>query len=107
MSDVHVDGAARIASVAKEIGIDRFIHVSALAASPLLAGTSSEWAKSKREGEKAVRAILPEATILRPAPLWGAQDHFLHPRAAMVCSTSAFPSDSPVALLARLPHHLS
>jgi len=44
MSQVHVDGARAIAEAAKELNIERFIHVSALAVN---SPSDSEWVKTK------------------------------------------------------------
>jgi len=74
--DVHVDGAKRIAEVAKELKVDKFIHVSALGAS---LEASSDWLKSKAEGELAVKSVYPDVTIIRPATMFGARDFFYLP----------------------------
>jgi uncharacterized protein YbjT (DUF2867 family) len=81
LHDVHVAGAKRIAEVAKELKVDRFIHVSAVGAD---VNASSDWLKTKAEGELAVRSVFPEATIVRPATLWGAQDRFLNSIGMMI-----------------------
>jgi len=81
MEQVHVDGARAIAECARECGVERLVHVSALAANT---SSESDWVRTKLEGEKAVRLAFPNATILRPGPLWGAEDSFLMPRAGMV-----------------------
>lgn len=81
MHETHVDGAARIAEVVKELGIERLIHVSALGAST---DSECEWLKTKAQGEQAVKSIFPRATIIRPATLWGAQDKFLNTNAQML-----------------------
>jgi len=80
MQEVHVDAARNIAEVAKEFGVARFIHVSALACE----NGESDWCKTKWEGEQTVRSICPEATIIRPATLWGAQDEFMRNHASMM-----------------------
>lgn len=73
--ETHVDVAARLARIAKEEGATRFIQVSALAASP---ESQSQWAQSKARGETAVLNEFPEATIVRPATLFGNEDRFLN-----------------------------
>jgi NADH dehydrogenase (ubiquinone) 1 alpha subcomplex subunit 9 len=81
-NDVHVDGARRIARIARESGVKRLIHVSALDARPdpepqVIRG-GSQWLKSKYYGELAVREEYPEAIIFRPADMFGYNDNFLH-----------------------------
>merc|ERR1712159_983335 len=74
LEEANVDGPRAIAKAAKEAGIDRFIHVSALGAS---SDASSAWAKRKAAGEVAVREIYPDATILRPGSMFGPEDNFI------------------------------
>jgi NADH dehydrogenase (ubiquinone) 1 alpha subcomplex subunit 9 len=73
--DVHVTGAHRIATLAREEGVPRMIHVSALNATLT---SISEFLRSKAEGEKAVREAYPEATVVRPATLYGFEDQFFN-----------------------------
>ncbi|CAD6573292.1 MAG: hypothetical protein TREMPRED_000769 [Tremellales sp. Tagirdzhanova-0007] len=73
--DVNVKGPGLIASVAAESNTPRLVHVSHLNASPT---SSSEFYRSKYQGERAVRDAFPEATIVRPAPLFGAEDWLLN-----------------------------
>lgn len=72
---VHIEGCARIARIAREVGIRRFIHVSALGASPNPPATyikgGSKFLISKYKGEQAVRNEFPEATIIRPSEIFG------------------------------------
>ncbi|XP_055338270.1 NADH dehydrogenase [ubiquinone] 1 alpha subcomplex subunit 9, mitochondrial-like [Paramacrobiotus metropolitanus] len=78
---VHVEGARRIARAAKEAGVERLIHFSALNASenptPILMKKGSEFLKSKARGEKAVLEEFPNATIFRPADIFGTNDRFI------------------------------
>lgn len=73
--DVNVRAATTIAQLAKECGVERLVHVSALSASQ---DSLSEWARTKAIGEESVRSIFPEATIIRPATLFGPEDTFLN-----------------------------
>ena len=61
---IHVDGARRVALAAQRHGVRRVIHISALGASPTSPAISD---RTKAEGEQAVRAVFPQATIVRPA----------------------------------------
>ncbi|XP_076236386.1 NADH:ubiquinone oxidoreductase subunit 39 [Calliopsis andreniformis] len=78
---VHVDGARRLAKLAKECNVERFIHVSCLNAEahpkPLMLEKGSEILKTKWQGECAVREEFPEATIVRPSVVYGQEDHFI------------------------------
>ncbi|WP_207479937.1 complex I NDUFA9 subunit family protein [Arenibaculum pallidiluteum] len=76
----HAEGPARIARLAKAAGASRLIHVSALGADP---SSPSLYARSKAEGEKAVLEAFPEATILRPSVVFGAEDEFFNRFATM------------------------
>lgn len=78
---VHVEGARAIARIARESGIKRLLHVSALNSSPnpeahYVKG-GSKFLKSKYYGELAVREEFPEATIFRPADIYGIMDRYL------------------------------
>lgn len=75
LRDVHVDGAARLARISKEAGVERFVHVSALGAN---SASSHEFRSAKGDGEKAVMAEFPSAAILRPANVLGLEDRFLN-----------------------------
>lgn len=80
-NDVHVEGARRLAKISKELGVERFIHVSALNVADdlpsLVLPKGSQFLKSKYEGEQAVLEEFPEATIFRPADIYGQEDRFL------------------------------
>jgi NADH dehydrogenase (ubiquinone) 1 alpha subcomplex subunit 9 len=73
--DTNVKVAETIATCAAEAGIEKFVHVSALAADE---NSVSEWARTKAIGEKRVKDILPSATIVQPAQLFGTEDHWLN-----------------------------
>lgn len=74
-ADVHVAGAERIAKVAAEVGVERFVHVSHLNASP---DSTSVFYRTKYEGEERVKNALPSATIVRPATMYGYEDKLLN-----------------------------
>ncbi len=68
-------GAANIAQAAAQLGIDRVVHVSAIGAD---ADSSSLYARSKAMGEAAMFAARPDAIILRPSLIFGAEDNFFN-----------------------------
>ncbi len=77
---VQAEGAARIARIASDLGISRMIHISAIGAS---ATSDSEYARTKAQGEEAVRSYIPEAVILRPSIIFGPEDQFFNRFASM------------------------
>ena len=72
---VHKDGAERIARLSAAAGVRHLVHVSALAAD---VNAESHYARSKGQGELAVRENFPNAVILRPSILFGAEDRFFN-----------------------------
>lgn len=85
--DVHVHGPRRMARIAREAGVKKFIHISALNCSPnptpVLLKNGSQFLRSKYYGELAVREEFPEAVILRPSDVLGERDNFLNHFTAM------------------------
>ena len=77
---IHVEGAARIARASAAAGVKRLVHVSAIGADPT---SDSRYAVSKGEGEAAVHAAFPKATILRPSVVFGPEDAFFNRFAGM------------------------
>ena len=67
-------GAGTIAAIARQAGARAFVHVSAIGAD---AASPVAYARTKAEGEAAVLAAFPEATIVRPPVLFGVDDRFL------------------------------
>ncbi|KAI9463793.1 39kDa subunit of Ndufa9, NADH ubiquinone oxidoreductase, partial [Russula earlei] len=72
--DVHVKGAGLIAKVSASVGVPRLVHVSHLNASST---STSQFYRSKADGETAVRQAFPAATVIRPGPMYGHEDRFL------------------------------
>ena len=77
---VQRDGAARVARLAAQAGVQHLVHVSAIGAD---AGSSSLYQQSKAEGEKAVLAAFPSGMILRPSIIFGPGDGFFNRFAGM------------------------
>lgn len=77
----HVDGPRMVAEAAAREGVGTLVHVSAIGADP---DSASRYGKSKGEGEAAVRAAFPAATILRPSIVFGREDQFINRFAAMI-----------------------
>ena len=72
---IHAEAAGNIAATAATAGVQRLVHVSAIGADP---GSASLYARSKGDGERAVRSAFPAATILRPSVVFGAEDQFFN-----------------------------
>jgi len=89
-------GAGRIAAAARAAGAGAFVHVSAIGADP---ESSVAYASSKGDGEAAVRAAFPRATILRPSILFGPDDHFLNMFGGLIAALPALPVFAPTAKL--------
>ena len=85
---VHHTGPARLARLAREAGIERFVHISAIGAD---SRSSSAYARTKAAGEAAVRDAFPTVTILRPSVVFGAEDQFFNQFAAMATISPVLP----------------
>lgn len=84
---VQNKGAETVAKVASEIGA-RIIHVSAIGAD---ADSKSRYARSKADGEKAVRAVDRNAIIMRPSVVFGPEDQFTNRFAALARLSPVLP----------------
>jgi len=78
--EIHREGARNIARAAAAAGAGALVHVSALGADP---ESDSHYARTKGEGEIAVREAFADATIFRPSVAFGAEDNFVNKIASM------------------------
>ncbi len=85
---LHTAGAKAIAEAAAARGVARFVQISAIGAD---AASPAKYARSKAEGEAAVRAAIPSAVILRPSVVFGPEDDFFNRFAAMANISPALP----------------
>ncbi len=85
---VHVMGAQTIAEAAARAGVSRLVQVSAIGAAP---DALSKYARSKAEGEAAVRQAFSEAVILRPSIVFGPEDDFFNRFARMAAASPVLP----------------
>lgn len=84
---VHVEAAERLARHSREAGVARLVHVSGIGAD---SASPSPYIRSRGEGEIAVRAAFPEATIIRSAVMFGPNDAFLTPLAGLLRKSPIF-----------------
>ena len=77
-----------IGAAAAEIGAEGVAHVSAIGASR---ESASVYARTKAEGEEALRAAFPSAVILRPSVVFGPEDSFFNRFARMAMLSPALP----------------
>ena len=89
-------GAGRLAAAARKAGAGAFVHISAIGAD---AESKIAHARTKAEGEQAVLAAFPEATILRPSILFGQDDTFINMFAGLIARLPALPVFAPNARL--------
>lgn len=76
----HVEGARNVAQAAAAANLAALVQVSAIGADP---ESPSAYGRTKGEGEQAVRAAFPSATIIRPSVVFGPEDQFVNRFARM------------------------
>lgn len=84
----QVDGARHVAEAAAAAGVGALVHVSAIGAD---SASPSAYGRSKGDGEAAVRAAFPGATVVRPSIVFGREDQFVNRFAAMIASAPVMP----------------
>jgi uncharacterized protein YbjT (DUF2867 family) len=77
---LHVDGPRNLAAAARDAGALALVHISAIGADPK---SESLYGKTKSEGEVAVHAAFPKATIIRPSLVFGPEDQITNRFASM------------------------
>lgn len=85
---IQVEGARRVAKMASEMGVGRMVQISAIGAD---ADGPSLYGQSKAKGEEAVLEHMPEAVILRPSVIFGAEDNFFNRFAGMTRFSPVLP----------------
>jgi NADH dehydrogenase len=85
---VHVTAAARLARLAHEADVQRLIHVSGIGSD---AASASPYIRSRGEGERAVREAFADATLIRPAVMFGPDDAFLNTILKLLRQLPAYP----------------
>lgn len=85
---VQAEGAGRVARIAAEEGVARMVQISAIGADP---ESDSAYARTKAAGEEAVLRHMPQAVILRPSIVFGAEDGFFNRFAGMARTSPVLP----------------
>jgi uncharacterized protein YbjT (DUF2867 family) len=96
LDSLQGEGAGRIAAAARSAGAVAFVQISAIGAD---AASPVAYARTKAEGEAAVLAAFPGATIMRPSLLFGPDGGFLTMFAGLVAMLPALPVFGPTAKL--------
>jgi NADH dehydrogenase len=87
-ADVQARGAGLAADAAARAGVRGYVQMSAIGADP---ASPVPYARTKAEGEAAVLAALPFATILRPSLVAGPEDQFFNRFAQMATLAPVLP----------------
>lgn len=77
---LQATGAGQVAAAARAAGVKTFVQMSAIGAD---ADSASDYARTKAEGEAAVREVYPDAAILRASIVFGPEDQFFNRFAAL------------------------
>nr|WP_298250174.1 NAD-dependent epimerase/dehydratase family protein [uncultured Halomonas sp.] len=78
---IHVEGAGRLARLAREVGTSRLVHISGIGAHTR---SPSAYVRARAMGEQAVVEALPKAILVRPGVLFGPDDALLRHLARLV-----------------------
>lgn len=73
LDGINHKGAANVARAAASAGAKALVHISAIGSD---AASVSAYGRSKGQGELAVHAAYPMATLIRPSILFGREDQF-------------------------------
>ncbi|WP_095011416.1 complex I NDUFA9 subunit family protein [Tsuneonella mangrovi] len=92
LAGVMGEGAGNVARAAAKAGASAMVHVSAIGAG---IDSASGYARAKAEGEAAVLAAFPKATILRPSVLFGEDDQFIQMFAGLIAIAPVLPVFAP------------
>lgn len=84
---LHAKLPGIIAKASKKAGVKSLIHISALG----IESSPSRYAKSKLDGEKALRSGFKDAVILRPSIVFGEDDNFFNMFAKLAGVLPALP----------------
>ncbi len=85
---IQGEGPGVIGTAAAACGVGQVVHVSAIGADP---AAQSLYARSKGQGEQALHAAFPGASILRPSLVFGAEDQFFNRFAALAEKSPVMP----------------
>jgi uncharacterized protein YbjT (DUF2867 family) len=85
---VQDEGARHVAEAARAGGARALVHVSAIGAR---SQSPSAYARTKAQGEAAVKEVFPDAVILRPSVVFGPEDDFFNRFAALARIAPALP----------------
>ncbi|WP_432776233.1 complex I NDUFA9 subunit family protein [Brevibacillus gelatini] len=80
-SKIHVEGTKNVLEAAKQAGVRRFIHMSALGSRP---NATSAYHRTKYEAEQLVRASGIPYVIFQPSVIFGPGDEFVNMLADLV-----------------------
>ena len=80
MRSVHVNGADNVAKAAAAAGCRSLVQISAIGADP---NGEAYYARTKGEGEAAVRKAFDHATVVRPSLVFGPEDNLTNRFAGM------------------------
>lgn len=72
---VLVEGADHIARISAELGVPWIVHISGIGVDP---GSDSKYVAAKARGEEAVLRHRPDAVVLRPSVIFGAEDQLFN-----------------------------
>ncbi|MBC2669046.1 NAD-dependent epimerase/dehydratase family protein [Novosphingobium piscinae] len=93
---LHVRAAGALAAAAAAAGARAFVQVSANGAD---ADSRVAYARTKAQGEAAVLAAFPRATVLRPSVIFGPDDQFINLFAGLIAKAPVLPVFGPEAKL--------
>jgi uncharacterized protein YbjT (DUF2867 family) len=85
---IQAEGPALIARESTRAGVAQLVQMSAIGANP---HSPAAYGRTKAEGETAVRAAFPAATILRPSIVFGPEDQFFNRFAALATLSPFMP----------------
>lgn len=85
---LHAQGAEAVAAACVARAIAAMVQVSAIGAD---ANSASHYARTKAQGEAAVRRLLPRASIVRPSVVFGVDDAFFNRFAALASISPILP----------------